>query len=62
MEPEAVRKIMDRLLPQLPALEVTHREDEEEPPLLMVEVDVAVNRVCAKTKKAPSPDGIPNSV
>ncbi len=63
MEPEAVGKIMDQLLTQLPALVVTHQEDEEGPSLLTAEeIDAAVDRVRAKAKKTPSPDGIPNSV
>ncbi len=63
MEPEAVGKIMDQLFPQLPALVVTHWEDEEGPPLLTVEeIDAAVDRVRAKASKASGPDGIPNSV
>ncbi len=63
MEPEAVGKIMDHLFPQLPALVVTPQEDEEGPPLLTAEeIDAAVDQVRAKAKKAPGPDGIPNSV
>ncbi len=63
MEPEAVGKIMDQLLPQLPAPVVTPREDEEGPPLLTAEeIDAAVDQVRAKAKKAPGPDEIPNSV
>ncbi len=63
METEAVGKIMDHLFPQLPALVVTSREDEEGPPLLTAEeIDAVVDRVRAKAKKAPSPDEIPNSV
>ncbi len=63
MEPEAVGKIMDQLFPLLPALVVTTREDEEGPPLLTAEEFIAVmDRVRAKAKKAPGPDGIPQSV
>ncbi len=41
----------------------TPQEDKEGPPLLMAgEIGVAVDRVCARAKKAPGPDGIPNSM
>ncbi len=55
--------VMDQLFSQLPALVVTSWEDREGPPLLTAEeIDVAVERVRAKAKKMPGPDGIPNSV
>ncbi len=59
MEPEAVGKIIDQLFLQLPTLVVT-----TEGPLLLTEeeIDAAVDRVCAKAKKALGPEGIPNSV
>ncbi len=54
MEPEAVRRIMDQLFPQLPALVVTLQEAEEGLPLLKTaEIDAA--------GKASEPDGIFNS-
>ncbi len=62
MELEAVGTIMDQLFLQLPALVVTPQEDEGPPLLTAEEIDVAVDRVCAKAKKALGPDGIPNSV
>ncbi len=61
MELKAVGTIMDQLFPQIPTLVVTPWEDEERPPLLMVEeIDAAVYQVRAKAKKVPWPDGIPN--
>ncbi len=42
---------------------VTPHEAEEGSPLLMaVEINVAVDRVCIKTRLVPGTDGIPNSV
>ncbi len=62
MEPEGVGRIKDQLFQQLQALVATPWEDEEGPPLLTVEeIDVAVDRVCTKAKKAQGLDGIPNS-
>ncbi len=61
--PEAGGRIMDQLFSQLPALVATPLEDEEGPPLLMAEeIDAAVDRVCAKARNTPGPDGIQNSV
>ncbi len=63
MYPEAVGRITDQFFLQLPALVATPREDEEGPSQLTAEeIDVAVDRVRTKAKKAPGLDGIPNSV
>ncbi len=65
METESVGTIMDQLFPQPPQHWWSHPggEDEKGPPLWTAEeIDAAVDRVRAKAKKAPGPDGIPNSV
>ncbi len=63
MELEVVGKIMDQLFPQLPALVVTPWKVEDGSPLLMEkQIDAAIDRVWAKAKKAPGPDGMPNNV
>ncbi len=55
---------MDHLFPQFPAPMVTLWEAEEGPlPLTAAEINAAVDRVrTKKARKAPGPDGRPNSV
>ncbi len=63
MNLEAVGRIIDYLFLQLPALVVTTREAEEGSSLLKAaEIDAAVNRIRDNARKAPRPDGIPDSV
>ncbi len=59
MELEAVERILDQLFPQLSALEVALWEIKVGTPLLMVEeIDVAVDQICAKARKVLVSDGI----
>ncbi len=63
IEPEAVGRIMDHLLPQFLVPVITLQKAEEWPSLLTAaEINVAVDRVYTKARKAPGPDGIFNSV